>query len=57
MERFISYISSPALGDIRAMAEGDTVWLTEAVEERADWGRILDALSAAISRGVAVRWL
>lgn len=57
MERFISYTGCPALGDIRSMAEGDTVWLTEAVDDRDDWGRILDALSAAISRGAAVRWL
>lgn len=57
MERYISYTSSPALGEIRRMGAGDTIALTEAVQERKDWGRILDALSAAISRGAGVRWL
>jgi hypothetical protein len=55
--RLITYTGSPALGDIRAMGRGDTVYLTEATPDREDWGRILDALSAAISRGASVRWL
>ncbi|OKI71402.1 hypothetical protein AMK15_01885 [Streptomyces sp. MJM1172] len=57
MERYVSYTSSPALGDIRRMGEGDTIALTDATRERKDWGRIVDALSAAVSRGAGVRWL
>jgi hypothetical protein len=53
----VSVRSAPALGDIRAMGKGDTVWLTEGVESRKDWGRYLDALSSAITRGVEVRWI
>jgi hypothetical protein len=53
----VSVRSAPALGDIRAMGKGETVWLTEGVESRKDWGRYLDALSSAITRGVEVRWI
>lgn len=57
MDRLITATNSPAFGDIRRMGAGDTVWLAEAAKGRADWGRCLDALTAAISRGVSVRWL
>ena len=53
----VSVRSAPALGDIRALGEGDTVWLRHGVESRRDWGRYLDALSSAITRGVDVRWI
>lgn len=53
----VSVRSAPALGDIRAMGKGDTVWLAEDVETRRDWGRFLDALSSAITRGAEVRWI
>jgi hypothetical protein len=39
------------------MGKGDTVWLAEDVETRRDWGRFLDALSSAITRGAEVRWI
>lgn len=48
---------APAIGDVRALGKGDVVWLSEAVEDRPDWGRYLDALSHAIGRGAEVRWL
>jgi hypothetical protein len=49
--------SGPALGDIRALGPGDAVWLSAGVQQRPDWGRYLDALSGAITRGAEVRWL
>jgi hypothetical protein len=57
MERYVSYTGCPALGDIRRMGSGDTIALTDAAKERKDWGRIVDALAAAVSRGAGVRWL
>lgn len=53
----MSVHSAPALGDIRTMGQGDTVWLAEGVEDREDWGRYLDALATATTRGVDVRWI
>jgi hypothetical protein len=38
------------------MGRGDTVVLAAGVEGRKDWGRYLDALASALSRGVEVRW-
>lgn len=52
----VSAESAPALGDIRAAESGVTVWLRPGVERRKDWGRYLDALVSAITRGVDVRW-
>lgn len=45
-----------ALGDIRRLGAGDTIWLRPAVRERADWLRIVDALAAALARGAEIRW-
>lgn len=53
----ISKDYGPALGDIRALGEGDTVWLFWDADQRKDWGRYLDALAGAITRGASVRWL
>lgn len=57
MIRRISVETGPALGDVRTMGRGDTVVLDPGVEGRKDWGRYLDALASALSRGVEVRWL
>jgi hypothetical protein len=54
--RKLSVEAGPALGDIRTMGRGDTVVLDPGVEGRMDWGRYLDALASALSRGVEVRW-
>jgi hypothetical protein len=54
--RKISVEAGPALGDVRAMGRGDTVVLVDGVDGRKDWGRYLDALTSALSRGVEVRW-
>jgi hypothetical protein len=53
----LSRDAGPALGDIRALGPGDAVWLSAGVQQRPDWGRYLDALSGAITRGAEVRWL
>lgn len=57
MRRLLSLEAGPALGDIRLMGAGDVVWLAEGVEERKDWGRYLDALASAVTRGAEVRWV
>lgn len=56
MIQTVSAEAGPALGDIRTMGRGDTVVLAAGVEGRKDWGRYLDALASALSRGVEVRW-
>jgi hypothetical protein len=53
----LSLEAAPALGDIRTMGEGDTLWLSPGVEGRKDWGRYLDAAAAATTRGADVRWV
>lgn len=57
MDRQITADTAPALGDIRQMGPGETVWLAAGVEGRRDWGRYLDALATATTRGVDVRWV
>lgn len=56
MERKLAANAAPALGDVRQMGRGDTLWLAPGVEERADWGRYLDAAATAVTRGAEVRW-
>lgn len=57
MERRMTADTAPALGDIRQMGHGDTVWLSPGVDDRGDWGRYLDALASAVTRGTDVRWV
>lgn len=57
MDKMITATAAPAYGDIRLMSSGQTLWLEPGVALRKDWGRILDAMSAAISRGCDVRWM
>jgi hypothetical protein len=51
----ITYENAPALGDLRALSEGDTVWLTANARQRKDWPRYADALAVAVTRGAEVR--
>ncbi|CAD80130.1 gp5 [Streptomyces phage phiBT1] len=53
---FIGPDYAPALGDVRERLPGDTVYIKEGATERRDWGRYLDALSVAITRGASVVW-
>ena len=53
----ITGTSAPPMGDVRMVSEGDTVWLYPGVEQRKDWGRYLDALASAVTRGADVRWV
>ena len=57
MEMGITGTSAPPMGDVRMVSEGDTVWLYPGVEQRKDWGRYLDALASAVTRGADVRWV
>lgn len=53
----ISKDSAPAIGDVRAAKEGETVWLRPGVNSRKDWPRYADALFIALTRGADVRWV
>lgn len=55
MDRRISCVSAPALGDVRTMGPGDTIWLGPGVETRRDWPRYADAIVQAITRGAEAR--
>jgi hypothetical protein len=53
----MSATAAPAMGDIRAMGEGDALWLSADARQRKDWGRYTDAIAQAVSRGAEVRWV
>lgn len=55
MEKRITYRDAPALGDVRQMGKGDTLWLHANVEQREDWGRYADAIAAAVGHGAEIR--
>jgi hypothetical protein len=57
MGQGITGTSAPALGDLRALGAGHTVWVYEGAEKRADWARYADAIGAAVLRGADVRWV
>lgn len=46
----------PAMGDVRVMGDGDTLWLERPIRESAEWCRYVDAVRHAMSRGADVRW-
>ena len=48
--------TSPALGDIRSLSAGDAIALTADARERKDFGRIVDAIGSAVSKGAEVVW-
>jgi hypothetical protein len=54
MISFISKDAAPALGDVRALGQGDALVLTPDAIMRKDWGRYQDAIGAAVARGVEV---
>lgn len=56
MDARIGKLVAPAIGDIRALGSGDTVWITPEANQRKDFGRYIDAVAAAVSRGADVRW-
>jgi hypothetical protein len=53
---FIGPDAAPALGDVRALSPGDTVYLKAGATDRKDWARYADALTTAITRGASVVW-
>ncbi|MFD9904805.1 hypothetical protein [Streptomyces sp. NPDC059063] len=56
MDKFITADATPALGDVRQMGEGDTVWLAPGMTQRPDWVRCLAAVAHAVRRGADARW-
>ncbi|MFE9381754.1 hypothetical protein ACFYMO_00735 [Streptomyces sp. NPDC007025] len=54
MIRTISESHLPALGDIRALGLGDVVYVDAGVHHNDYWGRYVEALAAAISKGASV---
>ncbi|RCH68734.1 hypothetical protein DT019_08650 [Streptomyces sp. SDr-06] len=56
MDRRVSHDTAPALGDLRKLGHGDTIWLQADARQRKDWTRYADALATAIARGADVRW-
>lgn len=52
----ISAKSAPAIGDVHAAGARTIIWLAADARQRADWGRYLNALTVAISRGACVIW-
>ena len=53
---FIGPDYAPALGDVRTLKPGDTVYLKPGATDRRDWSRYADALTNAITRGASVVW-
>ena len=56
MGRVITLNNAPALGDIRALGFGQTVWIQREAMMRKDWARYVEAIAAAVARGAEVRW-
>lgn len=56
-DRVLSADAGPAMGDVRAMSRGQTLWIVPDARERADWPRYGDAIAAAVMRGVDVVWV
>ena len=52
----VTATTSPALGNIRALSAGDAIALTADARERKDFGRIVDAIGSAVSKGAEVVW-
>mgnify|MGYP001167113941 CR=1 FL=1 len=49
--------SAPALGDLRRLGAGDTIFVFAGATQRPDWGRIQDAIGSAVARGANVTHL
>jgi hypothetical protein len=49
--------ATPAMGDVRQMGAGDTLWLDPAIRDGKEWSRFVDAVRHAVTRGADVRWL
>lgn len=50
----ITKTQAPALGDVRALGRGDVAYVDHDTNQRKDWGRIVEALAAAVSKGASV---
>jgi len=47
--------SAPALGDLRRLGGGDTIFVFAGAAHRPDWARIQDAIGSAVARGANVK--
>lgn len=57
MQKKVTVNGFPAMGDVREMGSGDTLWLEPAIRESVEWSRYVDAVRHAVTRGADVRWL
>jgi hypothetical protein len=55
-DRVLSRDSAPAMGDVRAMGKGQTLWILPDALGRPDWARYGDCIAAAAMRGADIRW-
>lgn len=53
----VGSLSAPALGEIRLLPAGSTVYLLRGAPKRQDWPRYVDAIASAVAHGVSVIWL
>ena len=56
MNMKLSVDYAPAMGDVRTLGTGDTLWLIRGAEKRPDWPRYTDAIAQAVGRGADARW-
>ena len=54
---YIRAAIAPALGDVRCVKAGDTIYLSPDAPQRADWTRYVDAIACAIAQGANVQWV
>lgn len=47
----ISPDAAPALGDVRALGDGDSIFIAAGSRDRRDWPRYMDAIGVAVTRG------
>lgn len=51
MQVIIDATRTPPIGDVRALGDGDVIWLGVGWNKLPDAGRYRDAVSVALSRG------
>ncbi|MFJ9408596.1 hypothetical protein [Streptomyces sp. NPDC101393] len=49
--------AAPALGDVRALGEGDHIYVFKDAKQRKDWTRYAVAIGHAVCNGASVSWL
>jgi len=57
MELIVRVGNAPAMGNVRTLGDGDTLWLERPIRESREWCRYVDAVRHAVNRGADVRWV